>query len=226
MMSALSEALSPRFFVGLDVGGTKIEALVVDQLLAVRGKTNLPTDTSSGAAVVESISGTLNQVLFEAQLAPQQVAAIGIGIPGQIQAGFVKHAVNLNLESFPLARTLSARFGTPVVLENDVRAAALGAYLYFHDREPIESMAYLGIGTGISAGVVLQGKLHRGSNGMAGEIGHAVVGPNGPRCNCGAYGCLEAVAAGPAIALQAIQVVSAGESTHLQLCHPLPAQAG
>ena len=117
-------------------------------------------------------------------------------------------AANLNLETYPLAEKVTAVFDAPTRLENDVRIAALGAYQYLQKEQPaaadpIRHIAYLSIGTGIAAGLVLNGKLYRGATGMAGEIGHAMVEPNGHLCKCGLQGCLETVAAGPAIARQA-----------------------
>jgi glucokinase len=87
-----------------------------------------------------------------------------------------------------------------VALENDVRAAALGAYRWLQRHEDVTHMAYVSVGTGIAAGLILNGTLYRGARGLAGEIGHVVVQPDGLRCQCGARGCLETVAAGPAIA--------------------------
>lgn len=85
------------------------------------------------------------------------------------------------------------------MLENDVRTAAIGAFDHLRRTKPVQSMVYVSIGTGIAAGVILNGRLHRGHNGMAGEIGHMTVEPNGALCNCGLRGCLETIVAGPAI---------------------------
>ena len=106
------------------------------------------------------------------------------------------------LERLRPARRARARLGRPVVIENDVRAAAIG----LHERGVVgdaSDLAYLAVGTGIAAGVVLDGRLHRGARGLAGEIGHAIVDPDGPRCACGQRGCLEAFASGPSIARRA-----------------------
>jgi glucokinase len=111
-------------------------------------------------------------------------------------------AVNLNLDApLPLRDMLADRLnGSPsVTMENDVRTAALGAYRWLRQREDLTHMAYLSVGTGIAAGLILEGTLYRGTRGLAGEIGHVVVQPDGPRCQCGARGCLETLAAGPAI---------------------------
>jgi predicted NBD/HSP70 family sugar kinase len=130
------------------------------------------------------------------------LAGIGIGIPGVVDArrGVLAHAVNLGVGSdgLPLAARLSERTGIPVAVENDVNAAALGAsrILGLDGTD----LAYLSIGTGLAAGIVLSGRLHRGTRGGAGEIGHVPVDPCGPVCPCGQRGCLEAVASGSAIA--------------------------
>ena len=111
------------------------------------------------------------------------------------------HAVNLGLDGLDLGAELSARLGRPVRIENDVNAAAIGAF-HLLEKDPSHSMAYLNLGTGLAAGLVLGGELWRGSRGTAGEIGHIPVDPNGPECPCGQRGCLEMVASGSAIARQ------------------------
>jgi len=109
----------------------------------------------------------------------------------------VTHALNLGLEGLELGAHLTDRFGRPVRVDNDVNAAALGAY---HLLGHTGSLAYLNLGTGLAAGFVLDGALWRGSRGAAGEIGHIPIDPAGPMCHCGQRGCLEVVASGSAIA--------------------------
>jgi predicted NBD/HSP70 family sugar kinase len=138
-------------------------------------------------------------------VAPSRIGAIGVGIAGHVDhtAGTVRHAVNLGIDGAPFGvrDALRARLGVPVVVDNDVRAAAVGAFHHLqastgHD---LRSLVYLGVGTGLSAGVILDGRLHRGRNNLAGEIGHVPAMAGGPPCRCGMVGCLEAVAAGPAL---------------------------
>jgi predicted NBD/HSP70 family sugar kinase len=136
--------------------------------------------------------------------------SIGIGIPGAVDSttGRVEHAVNLGLEGLDLGRCLSDRLGIDVRVENDVKAAALGAHHLLGMARGVDelgerrttSMAYLNLGTGLAAGVVLDGRLLRGGHGIAGEIGHIPIDPAGVRCGCGQRGCLETVASGLAIA--------------------------
>jgi glucokinase len=203
--TAFNDTARKGWVLGLDVGGTKIAALAADDQAVIRGQVILPTDLSSNPGTVASICATVEQVLRSAGAAMQQVSAIGIGIPGLVRGGVVEMAVNLNLQSFALAAVLEQRFGVPVVVENDVRTAALGVYDYFQERESLHSLAYLSIGTGISAGLILDGRLYRGANGMAGEIGHVSLDADGPHCNCGLPGCLETFSAGPALAAFALQ---------------------
>jgi glucokinase len=102
---------------------------------------------------------------------------------------------------------MSTELNTPIFLENDLNIAALGVYRWLKEEEPVNNIAYLSLGTGVAAGVVLNGRLHRGSHGMAGEIGHITVEPDGALCNCGARGCLETIISGTAIVKQALATV-------------------
>ena len=193
-----------QLFVGLDVGGTKTAVLLADPSGCVLGQAVVPTRSANPDELLDTITRAIHAVLAEANATPQQIQSIGLGVPGQVDptTGIVKLAVNLNLQAFPLGPTLAARFKAPAFLENDVRTAAIGAFDYLRQTEPVQSMAYLSIGTGLAAGVILHGRLYRGHNGMAGEIGHMIAEPDGRLCNCGLHGCLETIVAGPAILRQ------------------------
>jgi len=214
-----------KCFVGLDVGGTKVEALVVDERGTVCEQFKQPVDSRSAETSAESVAGALMRAVQGAAGRGQTVAAVGVGVPGQVQDDTVKLAVNLNLDHFPLGTFLAERAGAPVVLENDVRVAAVGAFEYIRRQRPVHSLGYLSIGTGIAAGFILDDKLYRGANRLAGELGHVSMDPNGPRCRCGVRGCLEALAAGPAIARQAQEALLAGRETCLKNAAPLDARA-
>jgi glucokinase len=192
--------MTRELIVGVDIGGTKTAILVTEPDGTVRVRRVAPTAVGAPGNAATSIASLVQAALDESATSPDRVAALGVGVPGRVdrETGHVTLAVNLDWHDLPLGPQLEARLGIPTVVENDVRAAALG----LHRRRrfgPVESLALLAIGTGISAGVVLDGRLHRGSLGLAGEIGHAVIDPNGPVCACGNRGCFEAVAAGPAI---------------------------
>lgn len=203
--SRRSEMAPSGLLVGLDIGGTKTEALVVDQELQVRSRVIGQTVIADPEQLLASVNRIIYQALNEAGAQPQQLSGIGVGVPGQVhrETGEVRLAVNLNLDAYPLGSAITAEFNVPTFLENDVRTAAMGAHRFLRRSSPLQHMAYLSVGTGIAAGLVLDGRLYRGANGMAGEIGHVVVNHNGELCGCGLRGCLETVASGLAIARQA-----------------------
>ena len=191
--------------VGLDIGGTKTDAVAIDETGAVVQQLRLPTGFGSDAVLGTAIAA-VTQLAGLAQRPAADFLSIGVGIPGAVESdtGRVAHAVNLGVENLELGRGLNERFGVPVRVENDVNAAAFGAYheLGTRRRSGLHSMAYLNLGTGLAAGLVLGGRLWRGSRGTAGEIGHIPVDPNGPLCTCGQRGCLEMMASGSAVARQ------------------------
>lgn len=194
--------------VGLDIGGTKIATLITDTEGHTLATSVVPTNSTSAETFLESIDQGI-RLAREALSEQGEILAIGAGIPGQVElhTGVVRQAVNLGLTSYPLGSYLSQRYACPAYIENDVRTAALATYQYFHQRAKISHLAYLSIGTGVSAGIVIDGHLYRGANGMAGEIGHVIVAPDGHLCRCGLRGCLETVVSGPAIARQGRQLM-------------------
>ena len=189
--------------IGVDVGGTKTHAATFDQHLNVIADRVVPTLTGGADQVGERIIATV------ATLHPngQQLSGVGVGLPGIVDsaAGSVRHAFNLGIgdDALDIVSRLNATFGAPCWIANDVDAAALGVYeILRRDDRSLRDLVYLSIGTGIGAGVILDGRIHRGHNGFAGEIGHFLVDPDGPPCPCGLQGCLESVASGPALARQ------------------------
>lgn len=183
--------------VGLDVGGTKTAAIAVDESGQIRGRVRLATGWG-GDAVIQTIIAAVRSLGPEAGIGLDAISSVGIGIPGQVdvRTGRVEHAVNLGVASLELAAAVEPALGVRVRVENDVKAAALGAY-ELHGGSG--SVAYLNLGTGIAAGVVDGGVLSRGTRGTAGEVGHVSVDPNGPLCRCGQHGCIEAFAGGGSI---------------------------
>jgi glucokinase len=200
--------------VGIDIGGTKTDAVAIHDDGTVAHQLRLPTGFGHDAVLDSAVAA----VTRLAELASTDIAAfasIGVGVPGAVAAdGTVAHAVNLGIADLPLGATLAARLGRPVRIDNDVNAAALGAF-HLLERDPAHSMAYLNLGTGLAAGLVLRGELWRGARGTAGEIGHIPVDPAGPECPCGQRGCLEMVASKPARALFA--AAAAGEPLAIEV---------
>ncbi|RKR75433.1 ROK family protein [Frondihabitans australicus] len=180
---------------GLDIGGTKIDAVAVDDD-GIR-TASLRLATGFGEAAV--LASARDAVEGLRRLVGEGFETIGVGIPGLVDpaTGRVRHAVNLGLDDTDFGRELETLVGAPVTVENDVNAAALGAYHLMGLEGPV---AYLNLGTGLAAGIVLDGRLWRGSRGVSGEIGHIPADPAGYPCPCGQRGCLETVASGSAIA--------------------------
>jgi glucokinase len=194
----------PGPVAGIDIGGTKIAVLIVDADGAVLGRATHASSVGDQGGAVPAIAAALDEALRSAGLQRDDLIAVGVGVPGRVdpERGHVTLAVNLGWTDLALRDGLEAAIGRPVIIENDVRAAAIG----LHQRGVsggAGDLAYLAVGTGIAAGVILDGRLHRGARGLAGEIGHAIVDPDGPRCACGQRGCLEALVSGPSIARRA-----------------------
>lgn len=184
--------------VGLDVGGTKIDAVAVAPSGDIIGRLRRPTGWGDDA-VVDSIVLAVTALAAENGISLDDVGSVGIGIPGlvDVETGRVLHAVNLGVTSLDLAARANARLGIPFRVENDVKAAALGAAVL---RGATGSMAYLNLGTGVAAGIVIDGRIRRGARGTAGEVGHISVDPRGRVCGCGQRGCIETLCGGGALA--------------------------
>lgn len=198
--------------IGVDIGGTKTDAVAVDDAGSIVEQMRLSTGYGPDAVLNTAVEA-VSRVAELAGIRVEEATSIGVGVPGRVDArlGTVAHAVNLGVDGLDLGAELSARLGVAVRVENDVNAAALGAYhLLVAEGWPVpdwsgeadHSMAYLNLGTGLAAGIVANGRLWRGSRGTAGEIGHIPVDPAGPLCPCGQRGCLELMASGSAIARQ------------------------
>lgn len=203
-------------YLGLDVGGTKIAALATDADGRVLGERTAPVD---GAPLEQRIVVIARQLLDELRDAPP-LCAVGVAVPGQVDPalGTLRLAVNLEARDLAIGPIVSAALGAPCFVEHDARAVAA----WLHATGDGRGLAYLSIGTGISAGIVVDGALVRGEDGLAGEIGHLVADPAGPACPCGLRGCLEAVASGPAIAASAAALMRAGATSDLP-AHPTTA---
>lgn len=188
--------------VGLDIGGTKTDAVALDHDGVIVGRVRRPTGWGPDAVsrtVIEAVAA----LVVEAGIHAADVRSVGVGMPGQIvpETTRVLHAVNLGVEELDIAAATSPALGVPVRVENDVKAAALGAYALHQTRAGgPRTMGYLNLGTGVAAGIVVDGELWRGAHGAAGEVGHLSIDPAGPACPCGQRGCIEALAGGRSIA--------------------------
>lgn len=180
--------------IGVDIGGTTTEVVRIGA--DGRLEAHALIATRHGDSLVAGACDAVRSVLPSGG-----VTRIGVGVPGRVDpvTGTVSFAVNLGIDGspVPLGDELADRFDATVIVENDTRAAALGAWRTLAPEASV--LIYLGIGTGVAAGVVLDGRIHRGRDGLAGEIGHVVVDPTGPSCRCGQRGCLETLVSGTAV---------------------------
>ena len=240
------DAPARRLRAGLDIGGTKILGVVIDDSpeegvqsiwRSESGETvrqidrNPPVGESTAAAagprivatvrvpsgsgpdaVLDSAHAVLRALAEQCGIRTDEFASVGVGIPGTVDppTGVVRQALNLGIEHLDLAADLRARIGREGHVESDVNAAAVGAAAVggavhggaVRSQAGGASLAYLNLGTGLAAGLVLDGALWRGAGGAAGEIGHVPIDPLGPLCPCGQRGCIEVMASGSGIQRQ------------------------
>jgi glucokinase len=193
-----------NFSIGLDLGGTNLRAAAIDQAGKMLDRVSGQTAYSAGReAILHDMAGAI-QTLRDRQNAAE-LAGIGVAVPGfiQLKEGVIRNSNNLaTLEGFPIRDELSRRLGAPVILENDANAAALGEKWIGAGRG-VDDLVLLTLGTGVGGGIIANGKILRGHLGMAGELGHITVVPNGNPCGCGNRGCVEKHASATAITAMA-----------------------
>ncbi|MCS7222565.1 MAG: ROK family protein [Anaerolineae bacterium] len=193
--------MTNHWTLGVDIGGTKIAAALIDAGGHPHGLHAIPTLAHEGAeAILERVITLARAVIAETSIMP---VAVGVGTGGQVDpaAGEIVFATELlpGWTGLPLARRLREALGLPVYVANDVHAMALGEATYGAGRGVCYGL-YVAVGTGIGGGWVLEGRLYHGRSGLAGSVGHVKVEPNGRPCTCGGRGCVEQYASGPAIA--------------------------
>ena len=216
----------PNHAIGVDVGGTKITAGVVDasaqvvSRYSVRSHAGRPPDE-----VIEAILEATEAALSTEGLERRAIAGVGVGFAGHVNGaqGIVLTSSNLPAwDNHPLRDMLRQRLGIPVILENDANCAAWAEYRFGAGRGS-RFLCYVTISTGFGAGIVIDGKLYAGATGSAGEIGHVVVEPDGPPCTCGKRGCAMSYACGLAISRMACERLETDEPTLLrELCGSTP----
>ena len=210
----------PVHFIGGDLGGTTLTAAAVDVASGqVTGQHQVPTLAKKGHdAVMARMVDLIQTVTADTGLGQGDIGGVGIGAPGvlDLERGRTLFLPNLpdTWRNGPLKTTIEAAVGLPTCLLNDVRCFTLGEKTFGAGRDA-ETMVCLAIGTGIGGGIVINGQLHLGLGGTAGEVGHQIVDPHGPPCGCGSRGCMEAFASGPAITAMALKAITQGRTTSI-----------
>src|SRR4051794_15241927 len=192
------------YAIGVDLGGTNLRAASVDRGGRMIEKISGSTDLAAGRdAVIEDMVNSINGL--KAKHVGDRLAGVGIGVPGFIlmEKGIIVGSNNLpQFDGFPVRDEIERHLGTQVILENDANAAALGEK-WIGAGKDVKDLVLLTLGTGIGGGIVSAGKVLHGQVGMAAELGHITVVPNGNPCGCGNYGCLEKHASATSIVAMA-----------------------
>jgi glucokinase len=215
-----------EYSIGLDLGGTNLRAAAIDRSGEMLDKVSGATDFADGREAVLGEIVTAISTLRD-KFGAGGLVGIGVGVPGfiRIKEGFITNSNNLPfLENFPVRDEISRRLGAPVILENDANAAALGEKWMGAGKE-VNDLVLLTLGTGIGGGIISEGRILRGFVGMAGELGHITVVPNGNPCGCGNQGCLEKHASATAIVAMA-RMLHLGENLSSKDVADLAARPG
>jgi glucokinase len=194
------------YTIGIDVGGTKVLGGVVDSSGKILATARKDTPQQGGKALTQTIADTALELMSQ-----YDVTSVGVSAAGFISADRTTMLATPNIANWNgvnLVEELTALIGLPVVIENDANAAAWGEATFGAGRNQ-EYMVMLTVGTGIGGGIIINGKLHRGAFGIAAEIGHMRVVPEGHLCGCGARGCFEQYASGNALIRHAREAISA-----------------
>ncbi|HEX4510097.1 MAG TPA: ROK family protein [Burkholderiaceae bacterium] len=200
--------------VGVALGATGLEVGVLSPDLAVLAHHSEPADVRDGpATVLARVRALMRRLLDRCGARARDVIAIGLGVPGPVdfaRGQLVNPPLMPEWDAYAIRDDLHADYAAPVFVDNDVNVMALGEL--WRMQRSLPNFVVIKVGTGIGCGIVCHGRVYRGANGSAGDVGHICVDPAGPRCHCGNVGCVETMAAGPAIARAATQAARNGES--------------
>ncbi len=211
------------YCVGIDLGGTTIKAGIVDEDYRIVKSGAIPTITDRGAEkLIQDMAELVSVLLKEAEISMDEVASVGVGVPGTAnkKTGIMEYANNLNMKDEPFILFLKRYFKKPVYFTNDANAAAWGEYLAGSGKG-YRSLVMVTLGTGIGGAMILDGKLYEGCNFAAGEFGHFVIQCEGEPCNCGRRGCFETYASATGLirmAKQAMETEEGRKSSLWNLC--------
>jgi glucokinase len=210
-----------RFVLGIDIGGTNlVVGSVAEDGSSMVASASEPTHSEAGATdVVDRLVGLAERAIATTRReAPgAEILGVGVGAPGPLDTkrGIVLLTPNLGWVNMPLRQLIHDRLGLPAALDNDANCAVLGEWWVGAARGARHAIG-ITIGTGIGGGLIIDGQLYHGASDVAGEIGHTTIDTEGRRCKCGNYGCLEAYASGPNIALRAVEELEAGAESRLR----------
>ena len=205
-----------QYLIGVDIGGTNIKLALCDKKARLKDKRTFSTTSFEGkSALIDGIVSRIENLVSGAGLKKRDIIGVGIGAPGavDIRTGTVHYLTNIpDWREVPLGNILKKRLGIPVFVDNDVNVMALGE-VYFGAGLGAINMLCITLGTGVGGGLILDGKLYRGSSYAAGEFGHVPINIDGPKCKCGSWACVEAYAGNNYIVKDVIYRIRKGAKT-------------
>jgi glucokinase-like ROK family protein len=208
--------LSPSIgmLVGIDLGATSLDVAILAPDLSIRAHHSEVADVQAGPGVIVSrIRALLRELIKRCDVSATEIIAIGMGVPGPVEFKnglLVAPPLMPGWEGFSIREYLHEDYRSPIFIDNDVNLMAMGEM--WRLRRELPNFLVIKVGTGIGCGIVCDGEIYRGTDGSAGDVGHICVDYHGPRCHCGNDGCVEAMAAAPALSRVAIEAAKAGES--------------
>ncbi len=207
--------------IGVDLGGTNIATGVVNEKNEIIGRGKVKTRAPRPAdAIFDSIKEAVDMAVVNAGINYDEILSVGIGTPGSVNkdTGAIEFSNNLKFHNVPAKQMLEERLKKPVYLENDANAAALGEAVAGCGNG-VKNFVAVTLGTGVGSGIIIDGKIYRGSNFCGGEMGHMVINVDGIPCNCGRKGCWEKYASATALVSQAVEAMQSNKDSLLwQTC--------
>lgn len=213
---------APRYFVGIDLGGTNIAAAVVDQYGVIYGrakkKTRAPRPYNE---IFDDMALCAREAAIASGIPFEDIESVGIGCPGalDLENGIIEFSNNLDFYNVPISEYMERALGKKIYLENDANAAAWGEFLCGSGKNT-ESMVMITLGTGVGSGIIENGRLIRGAYGTGSELGHMAIRAGGEKCNCGRSGCLEAYASATALIRQTKSAMRANRDSDMWKISP------
>ena len=194
-------------YIGVDLGGTATKIGIVDENGSIVAKGSVPTRAKDGyEIIVNDMAVLIKKLLSDNNIKADDIKSIGIGAPGSIdnKKGVIIYSENIIMRDAPVCDEMRKYFDLPVYIDNDANCAALGEY-YALDNKDIECFVAITHGTGVGSGIIINGKIYTGFNGVAGEFGHTTIDINGIDCNCGRKGCWENYASATALIRETVK---------------------
>lgn len=207
-----------RKAIAVDVGGTYLKMGLISEEGKILSSLSLPTPVEEGGdAIIRKVAEGVTTIVGPEAVQGEEIIGVGLGIPGYVvkKTGMVMQAVNLHWKNYPAKAKLEELLPYPVWMDNDANLAALGE-MWKGAGIGTKEMIMVTLGTGVGGGILVHGEIVGGVNGVGGEIGHITVRPDGVRCNCGKYGCLETESSATAMKRKAAEAMEAGRESSLR----------